>query len=64
MSWLVKLVLDWALDKLTSWLGGLIRFFERKKQIEDQAKESKKPLDQAKTEKEIDDAAKDILGGM
>lgn len=64
LSWVLKVVLDWAFTKLSAWVGGLVRFFKRKAEIEKQAEESVKPMEQAKTEKEIDSAAKDVLGGL
>jgi hypothetical protein len=63
-SWLVKLILDYVVGRLSELVRGLIARFNRHSAIDKQAEESKKPLEEAKNEKEIDDAAKDILGGL
>lgn len=59
-----KIVLDWLFDKLSSLVAELVRFVQRKKQVEKEAEESVKPIKDAETEKEIDDAAKDLLGKL
>lgn len=64
LSGLMKIALDWAFNKLTEWIGGLVRFYQRKAQVEKEAEESVKPIKDAQTEKEIDDAARDLLGKL
>lgn len=64
LSGLVKIVLDWAYGKLADWISGLVRFFQRKKVIENEEQGSVEPLKKAKTAKEIDDAADSALGGF
>lgn len=59
-----RFVLDWLLGKLTAWAGGLVRFYQRKAQVEKEAEESVKPIKDANTEKEIDSAARDLLGKL
>lgn len=59
-----KFVLDWLYGKLSSLVAELVRFAQRKSQVEKEAEESVRPIKDAETEKEIDDAAKDLLGKL
>ena len=61
---IAKFLLDYLLGKLFDFLKGVAARLQRHKQIDKEAEESKKPLEKAKTEKEIDESAKDILGGL
>lgn len=64
LAGIVKMVLQWAIEKLYELVRNAVARLKRHKEIDKQAEKSKKPLEEAKTEKEIDDAAKDVLGGM
>lgn len=62
MQWLANLILNWISSKLMAWVGGLIAFFKRNKQIDDQRHADVEPLKKADPkdgdaiDKGIDDA--------
>lgn len=64
LSWLGGLVLNFVWGKLTAFLTSLVAFLKRNKEIDDAAKESVKPLKNAQTGEEIDNATDDALGGV
>jgi hypothetical protein len=59
-----KFILDYLLGKVFDFLRGALAKIQRHKEINKQAEESVKPIEEAKTEKEIDDASRDVLGGL
>ncbi len=64
LNWLGSLIVKYVFDKLTELVRGVIARLQRHKEIDKQAEESVKPIEEAKNEKEVDDAAKDVLGGL
>jgi hypothetical protein len=59
-----KFVLDWLAAKVLAFLAGLYAIATRRKQVDREAEESVKPIKDAVTEKEIDESARDTLGGL
>lgn len=57
MSWIGKLVLDWALGKIQ----GLVLWFLALGKMKDEAKKSVQPLKDAKSAEEIDAATDSAL---
>ena len=64
MKLIVGYVLEWMFQKASSLLLAFIAKVKRQKQIDEQAKESTKPLKDAVTGEEIDAAAKETLSGL
>jgi hypothetical protein len=64
MQWLVTLILNWLWGKLAAWGIAEVRALEKRKEDEKGAETSVTPLKDAKTAKEIDDAARDALSGL
>jgi F0F1-type ATP synthase membrane subunit b/b' len=58
------LILDFLVNKLIGFVTGIVERRRRIKENERRAEEDKKKLDNANTEKEIDDAARDALGKL
>lgn len=63
MATILKIVLDWALAKARAFALGLYNIYMRHKTIDKESKESVKPGEKAKSEKEIDDSLRDSIGG-
>lgn len=64
LSGVLKIVLDWLAAKVLAFVTGLYAISTRRKKVEKEAEESVKPIKDAETEKEIDDATDDTLGGL
>jgi len=60
MQWLLNLILDWVLSKVRKALA----WWNRKKTIKQESKDSVKPLEEANTAEEIEEATDDALSGF
>jgi len=62
LSWLGKLVVGYIFDKVAELVRGFLARQERHKEIDKEAEESVKPSEDAKNDKEQEDALKDSIG--
>lgn len=51
-------------ERLGAFIRAKIALYKQSKQIDEQAKKDAEPLKKAQTDKEIDDAAKDVLNNF
>ena len=64
LAWIVQLVGPFLVEKIGGAIKGAMTKLRRNKEIDDEAKRSVEKLKDAKTGKEVDDAADDVLGGV
>lgn len=64
LAGLVAKLLEYLVGDLVAWATTKYAAYQAKKAIEKAAADSVKKLKDAKTGKDIDDAAKDTLGGV
>lgn len=60
LALLVPLAMNWAKDQVLK----LVARLTRRKEVQKQAEESVKPIEEAKTKEEIDASVKDTLSGL
>lgn len=64
MSWLLSVILDYIVGKLTAFLLALQAKQARREDIAKRSEASVKPLEKAETAEAIDKAADDALNGF
>lgn len=64
MSWFLKILLDWFLEKIIGLFSSLYKKYKKDEEIKENAKESVQPLKDAKTGEEIKNATKSALDGF
>lgn len=62
LSWLGQAVINWVLNSLRELVQGILARIKRHKEIDKESEESTKPMEDAKTDKEQEDALKDSIG--
>ncbi len=62
LSWLGQAVINWVLNAVRELVRGFLARVKRHKEIDKESEESTKPMEDAKTDKEQEDALKDSIG--
>ena len=64
LKWITQTIVSVGLDKLIGLFTSMIKSWKAKKEIKQKAEDSMKPLNNAQTGDEIDEATDDALNGL